>query len=376
MQTNNASNGTLLGKELTHVIIQLTIIGFLLVMAYKIASPFLGLILWGLVLAVALYPLQRKLVKRIGGREGKSATIIVLIGLLLIGVPTVMMGLSSVEYVENGRTALESGTISIKPPPESVTAIPLIGEKLSGGWNQLSTDLPGWIEAHKSIVRDVLKKGLDIMKSTAAGLLMFSLALIVAGIMMAYAQPGSNSVRNIYCKFTGNRETGDRLFALSVSTIRSVAVGVVGVAFIQAVLLGVGFVLADIPAAGLLAIVVLIVGILQLPALVITLPVIGYLWWAGDSTLTNVIFTIYLLIAGMADGFLKPMLLGRGVEAPMPVILIGALGGMVSFGLLGLFLGAVLLALSYVIFMEWVNPSEYLEKKPEADTVTDVSTNG
>jgi hypothetical protein len=123
VQTNNASNGTLLGKELTHVIIQLTIIGFLLVMAYKIASPFLGLILWGLVLAVALYPLQRKLVKRIGGREGKSATIIVLIGLLLIGVPTVMMGLSSVEYVENGRTALESGTISIKPPPESVSQV-------------------------------------------------------------------------------------------------------------------------------------------------------------------------------------------------------------------------------------------------------------
>jgi predicted PurR-regulated permease PerM len=205
---------------------------------------------------------------------------------------------------------------------------------------------------------------------------MFSVALIIAGIMMAYAQPGSNSVRNIYCKFTGDTEKGDKLFALSIATIRSVAVGVVGVAFIQAVLLGVGFILADIPAAGLLAIIVLIIGILQLPALVITLPVIGYLWWAGDSTISNVIFTIYLLIAGGADGFLKPMLLGRGVEAPMPVILIGALGGMVSFGLLGLFLGAVLLALGYVIFMEWVGQGTSLEEKTGTEAVPDTPTDG
>jgi len=376
VENNSASNNLAIRKEFTQVIIQLAVIGFLLVMAYRIASPFLGLILWGLVLAVALYPLQRKLVNRIGGREGKSATIIVLIGLLLLGVPAVMMGLSTVEYVENGRSALEAGTIAIKPPPESVAGIPLIGEKLSNGWNQLSTDLPGWIEAHKSMVRDALKKGLDVLKSTAGGLLMFSVALVIAGIMMAYAQPGSNSVRNIYSMFAGDAKKGDKLYVLSIATIRSVAVGVVGVAFIQAVLLGVGFVLADIPAAGLLAIVVLIVGILQLPALVITLPVIGYLWWAGDSTLTNVIFTVYLLIAGMADGFLKPMLLGRGVEAPMPVILIGALGGMVSFGLLGLFLGAVLLALGYVIFMEWVGQGTSLEEKTGTEAVPDTPTDG
>jgi len=371
VENNIASDNSMLGKELTHVVIQLAVIGFLLVMAYRIASPFLGLILWGLVLAVSLYPLQRKLVNRIGGREGKSATIIVLAGVLLLGIPAVMMGLSAVEYVEKGRTALEAGTITVKPPPEAVSRIPMVGEKLSEAWTQLSADLPGWIEAHQSMVRDLFKYSLDAFKGIAGGLLMFSVALVIAGIMMAYAQPGSSSMRNIYCKFTGGTERGDKLFKLSVATIRSVAVGVVGVAFIQAVLLGLGFVLADIPAAGLLAIVVLIIGILQLPALVITLPVIGYLWWAGDSTLSNVIFTIYLLIAGMADGFLKPMLLGRGVDAPMPVILIGALGGMVSFGLLGLFLGAVLLALGYVIFMDWVNHGEYFEEQPEVQTPPD-----
>jgi predicted PurR-regulated permease PerM len=247
----------------------------------------------------------------------------------------------------------------------------MIGKKLSEGWNQLSTDFTAWIQEHASVLKDWIRSGLKTFLGIAGGLLMFSVALIIAGIMMAYGQSGTSAFRNIYRKFTNDTESGDRLFNLSIATIRSVAVGVVGVAFIQALLLGVGFYFAGIPAAGLLAIVVLIIGILQLPALVITLPVIGYLWWAGDSTLSNVIFTIYLLVAGMADGFLKPMLLGRGVEAPMPVILIGALGGMVAFGLLGLFIGAVLLALAYIIFMEWVNQSTYLEGQAEADTSPD-----
>jgi len=134
-----------------------------------------------------------------------------------------------------------------------------------------------------------------------------------------------------------------------------VALGVVGVAAIQAVLLGVGFLLAGIPAAGLLALVVLVVGILQLPALLVSLPVVAYLWGVADhGTVVNIALTVYLLVAGAADNVLKPMLLGRGVNVPMPVVLLGALGGMVGAGIIGLFIGAVVLSLGYELFMEWV----------------------
>jgi predicted PurR-regulated permease PerM len=134
---------------------------------------------------------------------------------------------------------------------------------------------------------------------------------------------------------------------------------VIGVAFIQALLLGIGFIMAGIPAAGVLALVVMLIGIVQLPAAIISLPAIAYLWWAGDaSTTSNIFYSIYLIIAGMADNVLKPLLLGRGVDAPMPVILLGALGGMVSSGIIGMFIGAVLLAVGYQIFMEWVSNSE------------------
>jgi predicted PurR-regulated permease PerM len=132
--------------------------------------------------------------------------------------------------------------------------------------------------------------------------------------------------------------------------------GVLGVAFIQSLLLGAGFFFSGAPAPGILALIVLLIGIVQLPALIVSLPVIAYLWIGGDlSVVMNVVFTIYLLVAGMADNVLKPMLLGRGVDVPMPVVLIGALGGMVVGGFIGLFLGAVLLAVGYAIFMDWVN---------------------
>jgi predicted PurR-regulated permease PerM len=153
--------------------------------------------------------------------------------------------------------------------------------------------------------------------------------------------------------------TGPRLHNLSTATIRSVATGVVGVAFIQALLLGIGFIMADIPGAGVLAVVVLLLGIMQLPASLISLPVIAFIWWSGDtSTLMNIIYSIYLLVAGLADNVLKPLLLGRGVEAPMPVILIGALGGMVTDGIIGMFAGAVVLAVGYQVFMDWVDNVE------------------
>ena len=123
-------------------------------------------------------------------------------------------------------------------------------------------------------------------------------------------------------------------------------------------ILGIGFIWAGVPGAAVWALLVLLLGIAQLPALIVIVPVIGYIWWSSDATTMNIVYTIYLLVGGLADNVLKPMLLGRGVEAPMPVILLGALGGMVASGMIGLFIGAVLLAVGYQIFMNWVAEGE------------------
>ena len=133
------------------------------------------------------------------------------------------------------------------------------------------------------------------------------------------------------------------------------ALGVVGVAAIQALLIGLALLVAGIPVAGVLAIIALILGIAQVPAAVITLPAIVYIWASGHyNTGSAIVYTIILLLTGLADNVLKPLMLGRGVDVPMPVILFGALGGMASGGILGMFVGATALALGYEIFMKWV----------------------
>jgi predicted PurR-regulated permease PerM len=214
------------------------------------------------------------------------------------------------------------------------------------------------LEENKVPLKNMAKRVVSAAANTAGSLLLFVGALIIAGVMMAYGELGSRTMQRIFNRLIGP-ERGPRLQSLSTATVRSVTSGVIGVAFIQALLLGIGFLMAGIPAAGVLALVVMLIGLVQLPAAIISLPAIAYLWWSGDaSTTSNIFYSMYLLIAGMADNVLKPLLLGRGVDVPMPVILLGVLGGMVSGGIIGMFIGAVLLAVGYQIFMDWVGNGE------------------
>jgi predicted PurR-regulated permease PerM len=346
-----------LKQDLTEVLIRFSLIIFLVVMSVKVFSPFMGLMVWALILAVTLYPLQQKLAKKLGDKQGRAAILLVLSGILLIGVPTVILGTHTADFVDEKHTAFQNNTLSIKPPAPSVEEWPVVGKKVYEIWTVAANDLPALLENMQPQVGNFSKAALNFVAGAASGLFQFLFALIIAGIMMAFGQSGSDAMLRIIRRMAG-LEKGGQLYTLSTATIRSVSMGVIGVAFIQALLLGVGFIWVDIPAAGLLAIVVLVIGIAQIPPTLITIPVIAFLWWSGDSTLSNVFFTIYFLVAGLADNVLKPLFLGRGVDAPMPVILLGALGGMMTAGLVGLFVGGVLLALGYVIFMDWVASTE------------------
>jgi predicted PurR-regulated permease PerM len=354
MQTPDDSAGQRLPANLMDTLIRLGVLILLLIVCVRIFAPFAGLMVWALVLATALYPVYLLIRKRCGGRDGLSATLLVLAGMLVIGAPLVLLGGLLAGQLQDAHALLQSDEVRIPPPDPAVAEWPLIGEHVHAAWSSAADDLPAMLEKYRPQLAQFSKMLVSSAASTVTGVLKFLVSLIIAGIMLAWARPGSHAILRIICRLTGP-ERGQRVHTLATATVRSVANGVIGVAFIQAVLLGIGFVWAGIPGAGILTAIVLLIGIAQLPAVLLTLPVIAYLWWSGDSTVWNVIFTVYLLVAGMADGFLKPMLLGRGVEAPMPVILLGALGGMVTGGIIGLFLGAVLLAVGYQLFMEWVS---------------------
>jgi predicted PurR-regulated permease PerM len=358
MQLDNATFRKLLSKDLTETLIRFGLIAFLVVICVWVFDPFAKLALWALILAVALYPLHQRLANRLNGRQGLSATLLVVASLILIGAPTVMLGDSFAGHAKDAYTAYQNDTITIKRPDSSVAEWPIIGDKIYNAWSTAADDLPGYLKSYRPQLKQILGKVLEAAAGTAGAVLLFLCALIIAGIMMAYGGSGSQAIQRILCRLT-DPTRGVRLQTLSTATIRSVATGVIGVAFIQALLLGVGFYLASVPAAGVLSLIVFLIGIAQLPASIISLPVVAYIWWSGDaSTTINIVWTIYLIPAGMADNVLKPLLLGRGVDAPMPVILIGAMGGMVSAGIIGLFLGAVLLTVGYKVFMAWVNDDE------------------
>jgi len=358
MQSDKKTTQQFITDDFRTAMIRIGLVVFLIYMCVRIFSPFLHLILWALILAVALYPLHQGLAKRLSGKQARAATLLVISGLLVIGIPTALLGNSFVDYISESYTAFENGTLTIKKPSPSIAEWPIVGKRIYSGWSKAATNLPEYIKEHQQQLTNISKSLLASALDTTKGVLLFFLSLIIAGIMMAYGESGVRFIDQILSRVAGPIK-GPEFHKLSTATIRSVANGVIGVAFIQALLLGVGFIFAGVPAAAILALIVLIIGIAQLPALIITLPAIIYIWSVGDaSTASNIFFTIYLVLAGTSDAFLKPMLLGRGVDAPMPIILIGALGGMVTGGIIGLFLGAVILAISYQIFVSWVNDNE------------------
>ncbi|HDS8978095.1 TPA: AI-2E family transporter [Raoultella ornithinolytica] len=325
---------------------------------YTVFSPFLNMMLWAVILAVTLYPLHQYFAARLGGKQGWSSTLIVLFGIVLIVVPTVLMISSLGESVSVMIDKLSGRAFVIPPPSAHIATIPIVGEKISVLWLKASNDLPGLISNYRTQIGDIAKATLGILASMGGGLLGFILSFIVAGIIMTWGAAGADSARRIAIRLTDENK-GQSLVKLCTSTIRAVAQGVIGVALIQALLVGVIMIVAGIPAVGIFFILALILGIAQIPVILVTAPAIALMWSLGDhGTAMNIVYTILLIVAGMADNVLKPLMLGRGVDAPMPVVLLGALGGMAASGILGMFIGATLLSIGYRIFMSWVNDGQ------------------
>ena len=345
-------------RKMLDVLIQAGLIFVLVALCYRIFAPFLTLMLWALILAVTLYPVHQIIAGKLGGKQGLAATAVVLIGIVLIVVPTFLLASSLADSITEVVHGMRDNTLVIPQPSERVATIPIIGERLDAAWTLAANDLPALIQKLQPKIGDLAKTALGFVAGMGGGLLAFLLSFIVAGIIMAYGKGGAESMRAIHRRIVG-AERGDAFTALSTATIRAVAMGVLGVAGIQALLIGVILIIAGVPYAGVLSIIALVLGIAQIPALLVTLPVVAWVWMSGQyETTPAVIYTILLVVSGFSDNVLKPLLLGRGVEAPMPVILLGALGGMVSAGILGMFAGAVLLALGYQLFMAWVANGE------------------
>ncbi|MDM0072597.1 AI-2E family transporter [Variovorax sp. J31P207] len=343
-----------MSRKLLDVFIRAGLILALTLLCYQIFSPFLSLMVWALILAVTLYPAHQRLASKLGGKQGLAATLLVLGGIVLIVAPTAVLLASMGDSVHNVVASVRDDSVRIPEPPASVAEWPVVGKRVHALWSQAHEDLPSVVRRVQPQIGDLARKALEMVAGIVGTVLLFLASFIIAGIIMAFGESGAASTRRIFGRIVGPLRGGE-FVRLSTATIRAVALGVLGVAFVQAIVVGLVMMVAGVPFAGVLAMVVLVLGVAQAPALIVTLPVIAYLWMSGEyGTASAVLYSVLLFVAGMLDNVLKPLLLGRGVDAPMPVILLGALGGLAGAGIEGMFVGATLLALGYQIFMWWV----------------------
>jgi predicted PurR-regulated permease PerM len=352
---NGPSNDQVFLQRGVDLAIRLTLLAIIVVSCYNIFRPFLTPVVWGIIIGVALYPAHVKLRKLVGGRNRLAGVIFIVVSLALVIVPTWMLTESLIEGTVEMGQKLQQGEVIIDPPPDKVKTWPVVGERLYATWDAANRNLEGLLMKLEPQLKTIGAWLIHTFTDFGGAVIQTIIALIIAGVLMMNSSGGGRLANAIGRRLAGDK--GVEMVGISGSTIQSVVKGVVLIALIQAVLAGIGMLVMQVPLAGLWALLVLILAVVQLPPTIVLLPVIIYVWSTGDSTVANVIFTVYALVVGGADGFLKPLFLGRGVEVPMLIILIGAIGGMITAGVIGLFIGAVILAIGYKLFEAWVKDS-------------------
>jgi predicted PurR-regulated permease PerM len=271
--------------------------------------------------------------------------------ILVLVIPSILLAETLVAGLKNLADGLQDGSLQVPPPPEGVSTWPVIGQPLADLWSLASVNMEKALQQIGPQLQEIGIALLSAAGQTGLALLLFIVSIIIAGVLLANAQAGGRMAENLAIRLVGER--GVEHVRMAEATVRSVARGILGTAAIQAMLAGIGLLVAGIPGAGLWALLCLILALMQIGPMPVMLLAAIYMFATAD-TLPAVLFTVWALVVVASDNVLKPILLGRGVDVPMLVILIGALGGFITSGIIGLFVGAVILALGYRLFMAWL----------------------
>lgn len=337
-------------------------IGALLIIAiwcFDIVRPFVVPVVWGVIIAVASYPMQRALERLTGGRAGLAATVLTLVLLVVLFVPALLLGAVLAENVQVLAEGFEAGTLVIPHPPPRVAEWPLIGEPLSATWSLASTNLTAAAEQLRPQIELLLRWLLGVAAGTGLGLLQMLLAVVISGVLLASAPKGAEFTRRLAQRLAGRR--GPEFAELAGATVRGVARGIIGVAFIQATLAGFGMAVAGVPFAGFWALICLLLAVVQVGVAPVMIGAVIYMFSAADA-LSAALFLIWAVFVSVLDNVLKPLLIGRGLDLPIAIIFVGTIGGMLSSGIVGLFVGPVVLAVAYRLVQAWLAASPEAER--------------
>jgi len=347
-------------SKIVNFIIRLLVVGFLLGWCILLIRPFLLITIWSIILAIAAYPVFLWLKNRIGGRSNLAAALMAIGGIAIIIGPVSLIGSITLHNAQTLMESLEAGTFVVPPPPQDLASWPLVGETLNGIWQRASVNLDSVISQFKPQIKDFAKVFLVQVTNVSVTLLKFIISIIVAAVLIIYAKVLNKGLKQFLARLSPKR--GDEFVQLMANTIRSVTRGIIGVAIIQTLMIGIGLVVAGIPAAGILTLACLFLTIIQIGPGLIVLGTIIFAW-SNMSFLTALLFTLWMVPATLVDNILKPILMGKGLPVPIVVILLGVIGGTLAHGIVGLFVGPVILILGYELTRAWMNEGNEVSRE-------------
>jgi predicted PurR-regulated permease PerM len=345
------------------VFVSLVLISLFAYLSIQILHPFVSILIWAAILAVALHPLFLWVKAKFGGRGGISGTVIALAGLLILFLPTVLLVESIIGSLGPLANAMSKGDLSVPPPDDSVKDWPLVGNWVYENWREANEDIKQTLKHFAPQIKKAAAFILSSAGSLAAGVFQFALSIIFAAVMLSHSESLVRLGRQLAGRVAGVR--GHAFLDMAGATIRNVSRGVLGIAILQGGLASIGIFAAGIPFPGIFSALVVAASIVQMPILVIV-PLIIYVWTA-ETALIAILFTLYMVPVLLSDNFLKPIFMARGLETPMIVIFIGVIGGTVSSGLIGLFIGPVILAVFYKLILVWMTAYQMQETKESFD---------
>ena len=356
----------LAGEDEIQLAVRLALLALLVYWTFVLIRPFVPIIAWSVVLAVALYPLFNWLSGALGNRPKLAATIITLVNLGIVIGPATWLGLGAVDGLQSFASQLAAGTLVVPSPPAGVKDWPVIGEQLYAFWDQASTNLRTLLRELAPHLKPVAGTMLSFAGSAGLGTIKFLISVALAGALFPAAPRLVEGSRRFLSRVVAER--GQDFLELAGATIRSVAQGVIGIAVAQGLVIGIILKFADVPRAGLLAFAVMLLGIVQIGSAVIVIPVVIWLWFTKSFAMA-LLFTVLLLPASLADNVLKPIVMGRGLTTPALVILIGVIGGTLAHGIVGLFIGPIILAVGWELLTAWVRDDAVKTVPPDAEAV-------
>ena len=335
--------------------IRLGVLALLLYWSFLLVQPFISIVIWSAVLTVALYPIFEWISFRLGGRRRLAATLTTILSLLVIIGPATWLALGLIDSFRAISDQLDLSILRIPPPANSVKEWPLIGEPIYQFWELASTNFSAALAKIVPQLKPLGGRLLRVGADTGLGTIKFLVSIVLAGFLFLPAPAIVGAVKRLARRL--NPARGEEFADQAAATIRAVSRGVIGISVLQALLAGIGLMAAGIPQASLITFAVLVFGILQIGPSVVLIPVIIWSWTLLDST-TALLFTGYMVPVNLLDNILRPIVMGRGLKTPMLVILIGVIGGTLAYGITGLFLGPIILAVIWELLVAWIRESE------------------